>query len=142
MKLSEAILEIGHETNPAEAVDALEGKVDKSELLRLRLENSRFYFEQGIHLLGSPALSSEMFYQSIVEGLKSLRDYFGLQKDLRACVIKLSDILGNWISEIWDLAVKLHYDGYILEVLEKDDLEQYIPKIKEFIENCHIVINS
>lgn len=142
MKVAEAILEIGYEINPSEALDALEGKIDKNELLKLRLENSNFYFKQGMHVIDFPSISCEMLYQSILEALKCLKDYFGIQNNLRESIPLLSNILGDWVSEAWDLALKLHYDGYILEIVDREEIVNYAPKIKEFLENCEIVITS
>ncbi|AWR96593.1 hypothetical protein DFR86_02860 [Acidianus sulfidivorans JP7] len=141
MKISEAIFQIGNSVNPSETVDALKDKVDRNELIKMRLENSKFYYEQGLNLINSPSLACEMFYESIVEGMKCLKDYFGIQKELRESIPLISDILGDWINESWDLALKLHYDGYILEIIEKEDLIYYTSKIKSFIDNCEIAIS-
>ncbi|WP_236749026.1 hypothetical protein [Acidianus manzaensis] len=140
MKVSEAIFQIGNEISPSETLDALKDKISRNDLVKMRLENSKFYYEQGLSLINSPSLASEMFYQSIVEGMKSLKDYFGIQKELRDAIPVISDILGEWIDESWNLALKLHYDGYILEMIEKEDLDVYVSKIKSFIENCEIAI--
>ncbi|MQL55791.1 hypothetical protein GFB69_08585 [Acidianus ambivalens] len=140
VKVVEAISEIGRNLFPSETVDALQGKVDKNELIKLRLDNAKFYLLQAKEI-DSPVIVSELLHKSLTEGFKALKDYFGIQKELKDSIPILSDILGNWIDEFWDLSLKLHYDGYIMEVIDIEDLKVYENKVVEFIQNCEIVVS-
>ncbi|EZQ01752.1 hypothetical protein CM19_12510 [Candidatus Acidianus copahuensis] len=140
MKLVEVISEIGKAIDPSEATEALEGKLNRQELIKLRLDNAYFYLNRAEELSSFPSISSEMLYQAIVEGIKALRDYFGVQREIKDSIPYLSDILGDWIDNSWDLSLKLHYDGYIAELIDRDDMSIYIEKTKEFLKNCEMVI--
>ncbi len=140
MKIAEAISEIGKNLLPSETVDALQGKVDRNDLIKLRIDNARFYLSQAKEI-NSPVIVSELLHKSITEGLKALKDYFGIQKELKDSIPMLSDILGDWIDEFWELSLKLHYDGYIMELIDMDDLKVYENNVEEFIQNCEIAIS-
>jgi len=73
--------------------------------------------------------------------MKSLKSYLGISEDLRNAIPKISDILGDWIDEAWELGLKLHYEGYISENFEESDLQFYFVKVERFIENCEIAIS-
>ncbi|BDC18172.1 hypothetical protein [Acidianus sp. HS-5] len=140
MKVVEAISEIGKNLLPSETTDALQGKVDKNDLIKLRIDNAKFYLSQAKEI-DSPVIISELLHKSITEGFKALKDYFGIQKELKDSIPMLSDILGDWIDEFWDLSLKLHYDGYIMELIDMDDLKEYENNVAKFINNCEIAIS-
>ncbi len=140
MKLPEAIIEIGKEARN-EANDALEGKLDVQEIVKIRLDTAEFYVEQARETLkASHVLASEMLFKAIVEGLKALADYFGIRKELRELPMYLEDILGEWIGNAWEIGKRLHYDGYIFEFLQQDDVQEYLKYVKEFVNNCKIAV--
>ncbi len=140
MNLAEVILEVG-KGNPQDLAEALEGKVDEREVAKIRLESAKFYLEQAEHNINFPTTASEDLYKAILEGMKSLKSYLGISEDIRCAIPKISEILGDWIDEIWDIGLKLHYEGYISENFEESDLPFYFAKVKKFIENCEIAIS-
>ncbi|AWR98951.1 PaREP1 family protein [Metallosphaera hakonensis] len=140
MRLPEAIIEIGRETRN-ETNDALEGKLSVEEIVQIRLETADFYMERAKDLVKtSHILASEMLFKSIAEGIKALGDYFGVKRDLRELPLFLSDILGEWVENAWEIGKRLHYDGYIFEFLQRDDVEQYIKFVDEFLANCKTAV--
>lgn len=140
MNLAEVILEVG-KGNPQELAEALEGKVDEKEVAKIRLESAKFYVEQAERNINLPSKASEDLYKAILEGMKSLKSYLGISEDLRYAIPKISEILGDWIDEAWEIGLKLHYEGYIFENFEESDMPFYFVKVKKFIENCEIAIS-
>lgn len=140
MNLAEVILEVG-KGNPQELAEALEGKVDEKEVAKIRLESAKFYVEQAERNINLPSKASEDLYKAILEGMKSLKSYLGISEDLRYAIPKISEILGDWIDEAWEIGLKLHYEGYISENFEESDMPFYFVKVKKFIENCEIAIS-
>ncbi|AEB95570.1 MAG: PaREP1 family protein [Metallosphaera sp.] len=140
MKLPEAIIEIGRDSRN-EANDALEGKLSTDEIVKIRLDTANFYLERASEIVKtSHVLASEMLFKAIVEGIKALGDYFGLKKELRELPVFLTDILGEWVENAWEIGKRLHYDGYIFEFLQVDDVEAYVKFVKEFVKNCEIAV--
>jgi hypothetical protein len=140
VNLAEVILEVG-KGNPQDLAEALEGKIDEKEVAKIRLESARFYLEQAERNMITPDIASEDLYKAILEGMKSLKSYLGISEDLRCAIPKISEILGEWIDEAWEIGTKLHYEGYISENFEESDLPFYLIKVKKFIENCEIAIS-
>ncbi|QKR01092.1 hypothetical protein GWK48_08760 [Metallosphaera tengchongensis] len=141
MNLPEAILEIGKQNDWSEANDALEGKLSQEEIVKIRLDTADFYADRAEELsVTSPHLASEMLFKAIVEGMKALGDYFGLKKDIKELPAFLTDILGDWIDNTWEIGKRLHYDGYIFEFLQSDDVKEYLNYVREFLKNCKIAI--
>jgi len=140
VNLAEVILEVG-KGNPQELAEALEGKVDEKEVAKIRLESAKFYVEQAERNINLPSKASEDLYKAILEGMKSLKSYLGISEDLRYAIPKISEILGDWIDEAWEIGLKLHYEGYIFENFEESDMPFYFVKVKKFIENCEIAIS-
>jgi len=84
VKLVEAILEIGREVAREEANDAVEGKLDAEEVVKIRLDTADFYLEQAkVTMDHSHTLASEMLFRAVVEGIKALGDYFRIERELR-----------------------------------------------------------
>lgn len=141
MKLAEVILEIGGDVAREEANDAVEGKLDVEQVVKIRLETSEFYLERAKELLpDAHTMSSEMLFKAVVEGIKALGDYFRLNKDLKELPTYLSDILGDWIENVWEIGKRLHYDGYIFEFLQPDDVAGYVKVVEDFVRNCKLAV--
>ncbi|MUN28865.1 hypothetical protein [Sulfuracidifex metallicus] len=84
----------------------------------------------------------ELLYESISSSIKMLQYYFHIDKPREESVRLLSDILGDWVQEAYDIALKLHYDGYISETLTEEDLNVYEEKVKNFVRDAEEVITS
>jgi Archaeal PaREP1/PaREP8 family. len=141
VKLVEAILEIGREVAREEANDAVEGKLDAEEVVKIRLDTADFYLEQAkVTMDHSHTLASEMLFRAVVEGIKALGDYFRIERELRELPTYLSEILGDWVENAWEIGKRLHYDGYIFEFMQKDDVLSYMKVVEDFLKNCRLAV--
>ncbi|BBG24720.1 hypothetical protein IC006_2054 [Sulfuracidifex tepidarius] len=84
----------------------------------------------------------ELLYESVSSSIKMLQYYFHIDKPRDEAVRILSDILGDWVQEAYDIALKLHYDGYISENLLEEDLAVYEEKIRSFVRDAEEVITG
>ncbi len=84
----------------------------------------------------------ELLYESVSSSIKMLQYYFHIEKPREEAVRVLSGILGDWVQEAYDIAIKLHYDGYISEEITEEDLPVYEEKIRSFLKDAEEVITG
>ncbi|BBD72974.1 hypothetical protein HS1genome_1363 [Sulfodiicoccus acidiphilus] len=137
--IQEVILKIGEGIAPEDSVDALADRLDAEKLLKLRLDVSLFYLHRSEET-SSPQLASEYLFKSVTEALKGLAQYLGFKGSRSEIVSLLTEALGDWVDESWEVAMVLHYDGYIDNNLDESDVAHYSIRVKEFLAKCYEVL--
>ncbi|MCY0859325.1 MAG: hypothetical protein OWQ54_02720 [Sulfolobaceae archaeon] len=104
------------------------------------LEFADFYLDRAIKE-ADVRERAEMLYEVVNLGLKALADYFYITDGTRSEIaIKLSDILGSWVSETWDLALSLHYYIYVDGIIDEEFMKEAEKRVEDFIKNVKEVI--
>lgn len=79
---------------------------------------------------------AEMLYEVVNLGLKALAEYFGFEEGSRSEIaLRLSDILGEWVEDAWNLALSLHYYIYIEGIVDGEYINEAEKRVEEFIKN-------
>lgn len=90
------------------------------------------YFMKEAENSTDPLMKAEYTYYSILEGIKALTYYFELKIHGIEAIKLLTNILGDWIENIWNIAFSLHYDIYAKNWIDEEYINYAMKEAQEF----------